>query len=83
MKSNCGHRTCLQQQGVPKSLLGWSLAGRAVCSGRRGRGRGCLSSERRLVTLNWAILITGESRRCSTLVVVHNCTMEVNLFPLE
>lgn len=58
-------------------LLGCSLVGRAHCNGRRGRGRGNLSRERRLVTLNLAILIIGESRRCSTLVAVPNCTMEV------
>lgn len=50
-------------------LLGWSRVGRACCSGRRGRGRGSHSCERRLVTLNLVILIIAESRRCTHLLL--------------
>lgn len=40
-----------------------------ACSGRRGRGRGSVSCERRLVALNLAILIIGESRSVAHLLL--------------
>lgn len=45
-------------------------------TGRRGRGTGSLFYEKQLVTLNLVILITGKSRRGSTLVA-YDDTMEV------
>lgn len=58
-------------------LLDGSLIMRASKTGRRGRGTGSLFNERRLVTLNVVILISGDGRRGHTLIA-YNCTMEVD-----